>query len=293
MPTSASATHLLALYSHLTARDRNLLELLDEHHVLTTGQIHRLYFLAMRTCQIRLRQLHTLGLLERFRYAPMTGGAEPWHWTLGLHGARYRAGATGRPSPTERAHREQVLRLTTQPRLAHLMTGNEFGVRLAHAARLDSRLQLGRWWSERTATARFLGVRPDAHGLWTAHGRTVGWFLECDMGTEQLPRVLAKLTAYERLADSGGPVYPVLFWLPGRGRETHLQQALRGVPPQVPVATATHDADPAGAVWLPVDGGRRVPLAALSSDHGRNTAANPNWVDGQLDLSNHSGTDAT
>src|SRR6266511_4069661 len=260
MSTSTSATHLLALYPHLTARDRNLLALLDEHLVLTTGQIHRLYFRAERTCQIRLRELHRLGLLERFRFARMYGGAEPWQWTLGLHGARFRAGATGRAAPTERAHREQVLRLTAHPRLAHLLATNEFFVRLACTARADPGVGLGRWWSERTATARFIGVRPDGHGLWTAQGRTVGWYLECDLGTEPLTRVVAKL-------------------------EAHLQQALRRTPPPVPVATATHDTDPAGAVWLPADGWQRVPLAELPNNHGRDSASNPNWRDGQLDLS--------
>src|SRR6266498_3321064 len=224
MSTSTSATHLLALYPHLTARDRNLLALLDEHLVLTTGQIHRLYFRAERTCQIRLRQLRALGLLERFRFARMYGGSEPWQWTLGLHGARFRAGATGRAAPTERAHREQVLRLTAHPRLPHLLATNEFFVRLACTARADPGVRLDRWWSERSATARFLRIKPDGHGLWTTRGRTVGWFLECDLGTEPLTRVMSKLEAYERLAAAGGPTYPVLFWLPNADRESHLQQ---------------------------------------------------------------------
>jgi hypothetical protein len=77
----------------------------------------------------------------------------------------------------------------------------------------------------------------------------------------------------------------VLFWLPNSDRESHLQQVLRGMLPEVPVATATHDTDPADAVWLPVDGWQRVSLVDLPTDHGMNTASNPNWVGGQLDLS--------
>ncbi len=286
MPTTASATHLLTLYPHLTTRDRALLALLDEHLVLTTDQIHRLQYQALRTCQIRLRELHDLGLLERFRFARMWGGSEPWHWTLGLAGARYRAGATARSAPTERAHRDQLLRLTAHPRLPHLVATNEFFVRLAFTARIDPAVQLRRWWSERTATAKFLRIRPDGHGLWAAGARTVGWYLECDMGTEPLARVLAKLDAYQQLAASGGPRYPVLFWLPNAARESHLQQALRRELPKIPFATATQDTNPAEAVWLPADGWQRVPLAEPPSDHGRNTASNPNWSDGRLDLSN-------
>lgn len=292
MPTPTSATQLLALYPHLTARDRTLLALLDEHRVLTTDQIYRLQFRALRTCQIRLRALHSLGLLERFRFARANGGADAWRWTLGLAGARFRAGVTGGPAPTEHGHRIRVLRLTASPALPHLLATNEFFVRLAHTARIDGRMQLLRWWSERTATARFLRIQPDGHGLWTAHGRTVGWFLECDMGSEPLTRVVAKLDAYEAMVASGGPRYPVLFWLSSVEREAHLQHALRRVQLRVPVATSTHDTDVAAAVWLPADGGQRVPLHRLRSDHGANTANNPNWVDGYLDLSDqgHLGT---
>src|SRR5690349_10980451 len=284
MTRSASASNPLALHHRMTPRDRDLLALLDEHQVLTTDQVHRLYYRAVRTCQIRLRALFALGLLDRFRFARLYGGSEPWHWVLGLHGARFMAGATGRPAPTVRAHREQVIRLTARARLPHLLATNEFFVRLACTARIDQRVRLDRWWSERTATARFMRIRPDGHGLWTAHGRMVGWFLETDMGTEPLTRIIGKLEAYERLAASGGPTYPVLFWLPGADRESHLQQALRRVMPDIPVATATHDTDPAGAVWLPVDAWQRVALHELPSDHGRNAASNPNWIQGRLDL---------
>src|SRR5690348_3714688 len=284
MTRSASTINPLALHHRTTPRDRSLLALLDEHQVLTTDQVHRLHYQAVRTCQIRLRELYALGLLDRFRFARLYGGSEPWHWVLGWHGARFMAGATGRPAPTVRAHRDQVIRLTARARLPHLLATNEFFVRLAHTARLDPRVQLDRWWSERTATARYMRIRPDGHGLWTARGRTVGWFLETDMGTESLPRLLAKLAAYEQLSAAGGPTYPVLFWLPGAARESHLQQALRRILPEVPVATATHDTDPAGPVWLPADGWQRVPLHELPSDHGPNSAGNPNWIDGHLDL---------
>ena len=285
MPTSASAVHPLALHHRMTPRDRHLLAQLDQHLVLTTDQIHRLHYRALRTCQIRLHELYTLGLLDRFRFARLYGGSEPWHWVLGLHGARFQAGATGRPAPTLRAHRDQVVRLTARPRLPHLLATNEFFVRLGFTARIDQRVRLDRWWSERTTTAKFLRIRPDAHGLWTARGRTVGWFLETDMGTEPLTRVVAKLPAYEQLAASGGPAYPVLFWLPNADRESHLQQALRQRLPEVPVATATHEVDPADAVWLPIDGWQRMALPDLPTDHGLNTAGNPNWIDGHLDLS--------
>jgi hypothetical protein len=285
MPAITWIQQMLAFYAHLTERDLHILALLDEHRVLTTDQIARLHFTAVRTCQIRLRELQHLGLLERFRYARAGGGGDPWHWTLGVFGARFMAGTLGRPIPTERAHREQLLRLSAYVNLRHLRQANEFGVRLALRARTDPQARLLRWWSEHTATTRFRGIHPDAHGLWQSSGRLVGWFLECDMGTESQPRLVAKLLAYDNLARTDGPTYPVLFWLPGSVREANLHRALRRHRPPVPVATATHDADPAGPVWLTVGARKRVPLAELPSDHGRAVAGNPNWVDGELDLS--------
>jgi hypothetical protein len=282
--TFKSFLELLAHYARLTDRDRAILALLDEHRTFTTEQIARLHFDAVRTCRNRLRELNRTGLLDKFRYARVGGGVRPWNWVLGLHGAWYMAGTTGRPMITQKTHQDRLLRLSAFPALTHQLTTNEFGVRLASTARHEPGIRLDRWWSERTATARFMRVRPDAHGLWSVGDRTVGWFLECDMGTESLPKLVDKLDAYRQLAVVGGPTYPVLFWLPTLVREANLQQLLHRHPPPVPVATATHDTDPAAAVWLPVRGSHRVRLATLPSAHGRNTAANPNYVDGRLDL---------
>ena len=286
MPTRNSATELLAMYPHLTPRDRSVMALLDEHQALRTDQVHRLHFQALRTCQIRLAQLWRLGPLERFRFANPDGGSMQWLWTLGLAGARFQAAANARPAPSVRAHRERLLRLSASPNLPHLLATNEFFIRLAHAARADSGLRLDRWWSERVSTGRYLRIKPDGHGLWTAGDVTTGFYLECDRGTEGIARLVAKLDAYARLTRSGGPRYPVLFWLPSTDREGNLQQELRRARLPVPVATATHDADPAKAVWLAADGWRRVTLAELPSDHGLDSIHNPNWRDGQLDLSN-------
>lgn len=287
-----------AFTSRLTSRDRQILQILDDHQILTTDQIRRLWFTSLRTCQLRLDVLRGLGLLERFRWARVGGGSEQWKWVLGWHGARLQAAGAARPAPTERAHRDLVLRLSMRPDLGHLLCVNEFFVRLQQATRAahgpDGGAGAGllRWWPEHVTTARFSGVHPDGHGIWTtstrAEPQAVGFFLECDLGTEALPRLVAKLDGYARLSVTG-PRYPVLFWLPNPRREQNLQDLLRrNRDPRhraVTVATATHDADPAGPVWLPVTGIRRVPLTVLPSDHGDRSATNPNWRDGVLDLS--------
>jgi hypothetical protein len=319
-PSAASLIYNpLPAYSRLTPRDRVLLRLLDDHQVLLADQIERILFSNRRTCQLRLNVLRELGFLDRFRFSQARGGAGLWRWVLGPGGARFQAAANGRPLPTQRAHSARLMRLSSNPALPHLMNSNEFFVRLHHASRTAvahellaqenayglgaaagtasniietstgltraaSEPGLHRWWSEEVATARFPGIAPDGHGIWSSHGQAVGLFLECDQGTENLARLGGKLVGYARLAAVGGPCYPVLFWLPSRDREDYLQRLLRADRHGVPVATAVHDDNPAGPVWLPIDGGQRLHLHQLPSDHGPDSANNANWVDGELDL---------
>ena len=277
-------TNLFEIYPHITDRDRRLMALLHEHQVLTTGQIHRLEFQALRTCQIRLAELRTLGLLDRFRFAHAGGGSDPWHWTLGHNGWQFQAATCGENLPTLRAIRERITRLSASPTLTHLVATNELFIRLAAHARGDPSVALTRWWSERTSTARFLGIRPDGHGLWSTTADTVGFFVESDQGTEALTRVIAKLDAYARLAAAGGPRYPVLFWLSSSRREANLHRLLTQHAGSVVTATTTQDTDPAASVWLPGSGIHRTRIADLASDHGPDSVRNPNWSDGELRL---------
>jgi hypothetical protein len=278
MPLPRTAS-LLAIYPHITARDRQLLELLDEHQVLTTGQVHRVLFSARRTCQLRLNELAALGLVERFRFPRDGGGSQPWHWTLGHHGHRFQAAAHQRPEPTARASRQLVARLSANPHLTHLVLANEFFVRLTAHARRDPHARLDRWWSETVTTNQYRTITADGHGLWSVDGVTVGFFLEADTGTEPLGRLVAKLDRYATLTRRGGPRYPVLFWLGSEQREQHLHRLVTGQPPTVPVATALHTSDPAARVWLARGTTGRVLLAELRSDHGPPVADNPNYDD--------------
>ncbi|WP_205752498.1 replication-relaxation family protein [Cryptosporangium phraense] len=155
--------------------------------------------------------------------------------------------------------------------LRHLLGVNQFFADLIGHARTHPGVRLNRWWSEQHATDvhDLAGIRPDGHGVWTADGRTVGFFLEHDNGTEPLSVVRRKLGAYTRLAN-GGPRYPVLFRVPSAAREANLLDALADErPTPMPVATSTHDRHPAEQSWLlAANPHHRWALHELPSDHG-------------------------
>jgi len=287
MPHTRSSHGLLAIYPHITSRDRQLMALLDHHQVLTTNHITRLFFRAPRTARHRLAELFGLGLVDRFRFARSGGGTDPYHWVLGVAGQRFQAATRGELEPTARAASQRIARLSANPRLHHLLTVNEFFVRLGEHARRHDGGALDRWWSEQQAkqfkSSKAI-INPDGHGLWTRGGQTAGFWLEADTGSEALTRVVTKLDGYRKFAAGGGPRYPVLFWLASPIREEHLHRLLRHEPSGVTTVTATQDADPAQAVWLPSDGTQRVALEQLPSFHGSNNPSNPNFVNGVLHL---------
>jgi hypothetical protein len=249
---------VLAPLRRLSIRDRLLLSWLAEHYVLTTEQVTTALFPSRRAAQKRLTVLTRIGAVSRFAYAATEPGAGSYRYTLGplgvlLHPAAY-ADPDNPAARPPRTHVERRARVIRSPRLGHLLGVNQFFVDLLAHARHSPGAGLARWWSEQHATAAFAVtgqalIRPDGHGIWRAGGAEVGFFLEHDTGTEDLPRLIGKLPGYEHLAAADGPRYPVLLWLPDHRRETRLLATLAGVPTRVPVATAVHGGDPAGPVW--------------------------------------------
>jgi hypothetical protein len=297
MPTASRRPLDLAdVLPRLSPRDRRLLAILSDHLVLTTPQIAAALYSSTRMAQHRLHQLRGLDLLDRF--APprnrRVGGSGPTRWTLGRLGIDlHAAGQRGRFT-SARTARQHLAHLAESPRLAHLLGVNGFFTDLMAHTRTHPDTDLVRWWSEPHTARRFTGVHPDGHGLWRDGNQLVGFFLEHDTGTENLPRLVAKLAAYERLARAGGPAYPVLFSLHSQDRERHLHTALGDVTSRCPIATsvrataasAARHGGPAGAIWAlagqPLQARRR--LADLPSDHGPDHPRNPNWHAGQLQL---------
>jgi hypothetical protein len=276
MPTSARPggrlPDLVDVLARLQPRDHQLLGLLAEHRVLTTGQIAAALYGSLRMCQHRLRQLHQADLVDRFTRPRdrRHGGSAPWHWTLGRLGYDLHAAEGGGRFTTTRAARQQLARLAASPTLDHLLGVNAFFTDLLAHARTHPDTELIRWWSEYETARRYPGVHPDGHGQWRHGDWQVGFFLEYDTGTEDLPRLIPRLAAYERLARNDGPAYPVLFWLHSTVREINLHRRLAGVSSRCPIATAVRArGSPAGPVWAVVgaDPATRIALHDLDPGH--------------------------
>jgi hypothetical protein len=288
-----------ALAARLTPRDRWLLRMLAEHRVLTTGQITSLAFGTSRAATARMSVLYQLRAVDRFR--PLAAaGSSPLHFILDEAGAAVIAAEDGVTAGELGWRRDRAAAITLSPRLGHDTGANGVFAALAAAARGSGGQQaLDCWWGERRCAATWgQHARPDGYGRWTQHATPGGgppavtdFFLEYDTGTEDLPRLIAKLAGYAALAARTGITTPVLYHLPTARRESALRARLDGPPPHgipgptaaripgVPIATTAPDATPggpAGAAWLPAGHpGPRLPLAHLTPPRTTPPAADP------------------
>ena len=237
--------------------------------MLTTSQIHVMFFGDRNTAQHRMTRLHELRLVERFR--PLRAGREgEYHYVLDVLGAYVVAAMANRDPDQEvkmRWRTNWALSIATSQRLAHTVGANDLFVRLVAAARTKPDAELSTWWGERYCTDR-LGevVRPDGLGLWREGEATVAFCLEYDRGSEQLSRLTKKAGDYARLEAAWGVAFWVLVVVPGPRRESGARLALSGQ--CLAVATTTHSmaVRPTDAIWAPLGAeGTRMRLAELAS----------------------------
>jgi hypothetical protein len=257
------------LWWRLTDRDRLIVSLLAEHHVLTTDQLAQVAFGSARRAQDRLARLTAMGLLWRFRFSLPAGGTSPAHYPLGYVGARLVAAQRSAAPPRPAVWQQRLERLAESPQLRHRLGANSFFCDLAGYARThpdqvagaDGVGGLTMWWPPERAARFFLAypetvaLRPDGYGCWEAAGRVVRFFLEYDTGTESHAVLAAKLSAYAEVPAARFGI--LAFTVHSRRREANLHRALRAVlgtaGAPLPVATMSRDQGhpdgPAGPVW--------------------------------------------
>jgi len=254
--------------SSLTDRDRHILRLIRWHRVLTTNQVHLMFFSDRNTAQHRMTRLYQLRLVERFR--PPHGGREgEYHYVLDRLGAYVVAVMAAPDLDREvkvRWRTDQALSIATSQRLAHTVGANDLFVRLVAATRRAPDAELVTWWGERYCKA-VLGevVRPDGVGVWREGQATVTFCLEYDRGSEQLGRLTEKAAEYARLERAWGVPYWLLVVVPGPRRERGVRAALSGQGLAVATTTQPDARWPDAAVWAPLDAeGVRLRLAELA-----------------------------
>lgn len=224
-------------HRRLTSRDRLLLAWLAEHYLLSSDQIARALFDSPRTARRRLTILDRLRFLTHIPRGADTGAPLPWLYTLGPLGLDLHPTAYSDPDQRglrpPRSSTERAKRLVGSPNQRHFLGVNQFFVDLHAHTRHHPDARLARWWSERHATDAYAsaGIHPDGHGIWTAHGTTVGFFLELDNDTENLARVIAKLRAYDA-SPSSGPATPSCSGYPATaGRPACCAPSTASTPP--------------------------------------------------------------
>ncbi|WP_198008957.1 replication-relaxation family protein [Saccharomonospora saliphila] len=289
-----------ALWAQLTPRDRTVLELVAEHHVLTTEQLRALLFPSISRAQHRLLALTEAGVLWRTQPYRAEGGSKPFHYLLGYRGAELLAAQRGTMAPRPATHADRLRRILESPRLGHLLGVNQFFADLADYCRrsglgapfsaYDGRPEgegLHTWRSEQWITEFYEHqIGPDGYGCWYQDGTWLGFFLEHDTGTEPVRRVVDKLDRYMGADQPHSNRYDparlagmVLIWTTSARREQNLRTALQAKHFLVPVATAARDHGdpdgPAGAVWSVVtavpEHATRVRLGELPARIGGTT----------------------
>jgi hypothetical protein len=262
----------LRIQARLTERDHLLLGWLADHNVLTSFQIAHALYPSLDFAQRRLSKLCAKDMLVLGRFRPLRaeGGTYPYHYLLAQRGTELVAVARGEDLPRRDQARKRRWHLTNRANLPHLLGLNQFFIDLAGYARTHPDASLDRWWpaSRFTTYHGFLErgdspttlpalpqVRPDGHGIFTEHGRSVPFYVEHDTGTEPLTTLVEKIYGYRSLATKTGRIRPVLFWLPTALRERHLHQRLTEDGVVYPIATAARDTatqwglSPADEVW--------------------------------------------
>lgn len=261
-----SAAHQAVLATRLTPRDRWIISMLWEHRVLTSELITSVAFPSYRSGRQRLRELYLWGVVDRFQpFTPI--GSAPMHYVLAPAGAAALASQHGLEVNDLGYRHDRAVGIAHSLRLAHTVGVNEWFVGLVADAQRSGAFTIDAWWSE-VRCARLFGdlTRPDGYGLLGRGGSHAEFFLEFDLGTEPLTKVVAKLVGYSALADSTGISTPLLFWFPTARREVNARRQLlvawRGLdnPDALPVATAAANLlapddqpSPASAVWLPLN----------------------------------------
>lgn len=227
-----STDTLLSLVSKITPRDRQILNDLYEHNVLTTHHLHQLHFegRAVRTMNQRLRQLRSYELIAPFRPYAHTG-TSPNHWVVDRLGVQLLAAQRNTALAELDYRADHRMRVALDYQLGHVLGLADTFVAFTLAARRTRSASLECWYSERESARRWgRHIRPDAYLQWDQDQVELHAFVEYDTGTEPLTKVARKMKGYTNLATESGLDSIVLFAVHSDQRADHLLNKLSKAP---------------------------------------------------------------
>jgi protein involved in plasmid replication-relaxation len=254
---------ILPLTQRLTPRDLQILEFCYEHRVFSINQVCDMFFHSIKIARRRMLILTEEELVDRFKRGNVRN--RPHHYILDQLGARIIAAHKGITFRELRWSREDAQALPWRADLQHQLDNNEFFVRLISACRQGGSHHLTQWWGERHCVRDWdEAVHPDGYARLEGPYGAIEFFFELDRGTESLSRLQAKLPRYEDIAQLDGCPQALLFSFPDPEREVAARKRLYN--PGMTLATTVFDianADPLGAVWLPIGSQRRARLLEI------------------------------
>lgn len=236
----------------LTGRDRAICEVLYEQRLLTTEQLHELYFPNIVRARKRLVELYRLCAVDRFRpYRP--SGSAPCHYVLDQLGAAVVASERGVAVEDLDWSHAKALKLASSTHLDHLVEANGFFTSLIRAVKNRDGVEIAAWWGQRRCSQAWGElVRPDGYAALATGGNVHETCLEWDRGSETLARIEDKLIRYGELQAALERSLTLALVAPTDRRERELLQIVRraAATPVLLTTAARHAADPLGENWL-------------------------------------------
>ena len=221
------------ILQHLTQRDLVLLTALHDYRYLDTRLLELLFFPSSRSTQIRIKALHELGQIHRWKLSQPPGNYRLHSLVLlSPRGARVLA-ATLSEDPRHHVKRAEDAMFHCF-NLTHDLEANGFFVGLAAASRGLPDQGLYHWVGEAQQRALFRArsregadtrqPASDSWGRYLAPTGSITFDLELDRGTESMKRLGDKVRGYiEHFSHRQNAEYRhVLLVLPTVAREHHL-----------------------------------------------------------------------
>jgi hypothetical protein len=259
--TRVSDEQLSCIYLSLTPRDLSILIALYRYRYLNVFQIQQLFFSSIRSCQIRLKQLHERGVIHRWKILEAGNfHRRPSVVLLSVRGARLVALHQDEDQKILMSRAEDAV--YNSAGMLHDLEANQLFIDLARAAAAGSEEGLYQWVGEascrrsmRVQRYRFLPTAapaPDGWGRYLTADSEIWFCLEWERGTASGRRQWDKVQSYCQYYTyfKDPELTNVLFVVPDDRRVERLRHMLwRATSPRLHGRTCTFWVASAESLW--------------------------------------------